>query len=90
VTVVRRAGNQIGAEGAVALAAVLPQMASLATLDLGGTSPMHGGVGLVLSFYYFVFASDLGGPSPMHGGVGLVLWAFCMKHALLDVGFFDH
>jgi hypothetical protein len=48
VTVVRLAGSEIGAEGAIALAAVLPQMASLATLDLGGTSPNHGGVGLVL------------------------------------------
>ena len=44
VTVVRLADNDIGAEGAIAVAAVLPQMASLATLHLGGTSPMHGGV----------------------------------------------
>ncbi len=41
------AGNDIEAEGAIALAAVLPQMASLATLRLGGTSPMDGGVGRV-------------------------------------------
>ncbi len=36
--VARLADNQIGAEGAAALAAALPQMASLTTLDLGGTS----------------------------------------------------
>ncbi len=34
----RLAGNEIGDEGATALAAALPQMASLSTLDLGGTS----------------------------------------------------
>ncbi len=44
----RLADNGIGAEGAIALAAVLPQMASLTTLHLGGTSPMHGGAELVL------------------------------------------
>ena len=46
VTVVRRAANKIGAEGAVALAAVLPQMASLATLDLGGTGRCIAALGL--------------------------------------------
>jgi hypothetical protein len=34
----RLAGNRIGDSGAVALAAALPQMASLTTLDLRGTS----------------------------------------------------
>ena len=34
----RLAGNQIGDSGAAALAAALPQMASLTTLDLGGTA----------------------------------------------------
>ncbi len=34
----RLAGSGIGAEGVAALAAALPQMASLTTLDLGGTS----------------------------------------------------
>ncbi len=34
----RLADNGIGASGAVALAAALPQMASLTTLNLGGTS----------------------------------------------------
>ncbi len=34
----RLAGNEIGDEGAAALAAALPQMASLTTLHLGGTS----------------------------------------------------
>ena len=34
----RLADNQIGDEGAAALAAALPQMASLTTLQLGGTS----------------------------------------------------
>jgi hypothetical protein len=38
VRLVRLAGNQIGDSGAVALAAALPQMASLTTLNLGGTS----------------------------------------------------
>ncbi len=47
VTIVRLAANNIGAEGAIALAAVLPQMASLATVHLICTSPMHGGVGRV-------------------------------------------
>ncbi len=34
----RLAGNQIGEEGTAALAAALPQMASLTTLYLWGTS----------------------------------------------------
>ena len=34
----RLADNQIGASGAAALAAALPQMASLTTLNLGSTS----------------------------------------------------
>jgi hypothetical protein len=38
VRLARLADNQIGDEGAVALAAALPQMASLTTLNLGGTS----------------------------------------------------
>ena len=38
VRLARLAGNQIGDEGVVALAAALPQMASLTTLDLGSTS----------------------------------------------------
>jgi hypothetical protein len=38
VRLARLAGNQIGDEGAAALAAALPQMASLTTLDLTCTS----------------------------------------------------
>ncbi len=38
VRLARLADNQIGASGAAALAAALPQMASLSTLELGGTS----------------------------------------------------
>ena len=83
----RRADNQIGAEGAVALAAVLPQMASLATLDLSSTSPMHG---LVLFLWLLCVCVGWGWSEPDACGVGLVLRAFGMKHALLDVGFFDH
>jgi hypothetical protein len=39
VRLARLAGNQIGASGVDALAAVLPQMPSLTTLDLSGTAP---------------------------------------------------
>ncbi len=38
VRLARLAGNQIGDEGTAALAAALPQMASLTMLDLRGTS----------------------------------------------------
>jgi hypothetical protein len=38
VRLARLADNQIGDEGAVALAAALPKMASLTTLDLASTS----------------------------------------------------
>jgi hypothetical protein len=38
VRLARLAGNKIGDEGVAALAAALPQMASLTTLDLMGTS----------------------------------------------------
>ncbi len=38
VRLARLAANQIGASGAAALAAALPQMASLTTLDLRSTS----------------------------------------------------
>jgi hypothetical protein len=41
------ADNRIGDEGAAALAAALPQMASLTTLDLGGTA-MPAALGLRL------------------------------------------
>ena len=54
------ADNEIGAEGAVALAAVLPQMASLTTLDLFGTGAMHGALGFVFAFFSFSDCVGLG------------------------------